>query len=184
MVQVDGKTGSWSALVKKLRGIKSATLTTEIDGDIIHSRPLATLKMAEAGVLWFFIRFSFSTTQEIEDGAAVRLAYVSGDNRTFVSVTGTATLVEDATKAKSLWDPALSGWFPEGAEDPDIALLRVDVVKAEYWNASMKRMNPLFGMPDPEIESDFQVEPEFHLAFIPGLNAKYQPDPHDLQAVL
>jgi general stress protein 26 len=184
MAHFDGKTGSWPALVKKLRGIKSATLTTEIAGDTIHSRPLATLKMAETGVLWFFIRFSFSTTQEIKDGAPVRLAYVSGDNRIFVAVAGTATLVEDTTKSKALWDPSLSGWFPEGAEDPDIVLLRVDVVKAEYWNAPQRRMDVLFGAPDPESELDFQVEPEFHIPYIPGLNPKYQPTSLDLQAVL
>jgi len=183
MEQLRSPTGSWPALAKKIRGIKSATLTTEIGEGIIHSRPLATLKTDEAGVLWFFLKFSFSTAQEIADGAAVRLAYVSGDNRTFVSVTGTAALVEDAAKAKALWEPTLNGWFPEGVEDPDIALLRVDVVKAEYWNAPLKRMTPLFGAPDPEIEWDFQAEPEFHIAYIPGLNPKYQPAPHDLLAV-
>jgi general stress protein 26 len=183
MVHVEGKTGSWHALVKRIRGIKTATLTTEVGNGIIHSRPLPALKAIEAGILWFFIRFSFSTTQEIEDGAAVRLAYVSGDNRTFVSITGTATLVEDAAKARALWSPSLGDWFPEGAEDPDIALLRVDVVKAEYWDAPLKQLTPVFGAPDPEIESDFQVEPEFHIAYIPGLNPRYQPDPHDLLAV-
>ncbi|MEO6095851.1 MAG: pyridoxamine 5'-phosphate oxidase family protein [Fibrobacteria bacterium] len=177
------KTGSWAGLVKKIRGIKSATLTTEFDTNTVHSRPLACLKTTEDGVLWFFLRFSFSTAQEISQGAGVRLAYVSGDNRTFVSVTGTATLVEDPKRAKSLWDPALSGWFPEGVEDPDIVLLRVEVVKAEYWNAPLKRMTFLFGVPDPEFELDFQVEPEFHIAYIPGLNPRYQPGPHELLAV-
>ena len=183
MVHLEGKTGSWHALVKRIRGIKTATLTTEIGGGIIHSRPLPALKTIDAGVLWFFIRFSFSTTQEIEDGAAIRLACVSGDNRTFVSVTGTATLIDDADKAKALWHPSLGDWFPEGAEDPDITLLRVDVVKAEYWNAPLKQLTPLYEAPDSGFEWDFQVEPEFHIAYLPGLNPRYQPDPQDLLAV-
>lgn len=34
----------------------------------------------------------------------------------------------------------LKSWFPEGKDDPNIALLKVDVDQAEYWDAPGSRM--------------------------------------------
>jgi general stress protein 26 len=34
-----------------------------------------------------------------------------------------------------LWKPELKAWFPNELDEPDIALLKVNVVKAEYWDA-------------------------------------------------
>lgn len=31
-------------------------------------------------------------------------------------------------------------WFPKGKEDPDIAVLRVEVREADYWEASSSRL--------------------------------------------
>ena len=36
----------------------------------------------------------------------------------------------------ALWKPALKVWFPEGFNDPDLVLLRVKPVSAEYWDSS------------------------------------------------
>ncbi|HET6646146.1 MAG TPA: pyridoxamine 5'-phosphate oxidase family protein, partial [Pyrinomonadaceae bacterium] len=30
---------------------------------------------------------------------------------------------------------ALKAWFPEGVDQPDLALLRVGIEKAEYWDS-------------------------------------------------
>ena len=31
-------------------------------------------------------------------------------------------------------------WFPKGEDDPDIAVLRVDVSEADYWEASTSKV--------------------------------------------
>jgi general stress protein 26 len=35
-------------------------------------------------------------------------------------------------------------WFPEGEDDPNIAVLRVDVTEAQYWEASSSKL--VFGI--------------------------------------
>ena len=52
-----------------------------------------------------------------------------------MSVSGRATVVRDRAKIGELWSPELKAWFPDGLEDPDIALLRVEVERAEYWDS-------------------------------------------------
>jgi general stress protein 26 len=50
-------------------------------------------------------------------------------------MSGTAQLVQDHSKIEELWKPELQAWFPKGLDEPDIALLKVNVQKAEYWDA-------------------------------------------------
>ena len=40
----------------------------------------------------------------------------------------------DRAKMEELWSPALRAWFPDGLDDEDLALLKVDVEQAEYWD--------------------------------------------------
>ena len=43
--------------------------------------------------------------------------------------------MQDRGKAETLWSPVLKAWFPGGVNDPSLALLRVEVTQAEYWDA-------------------------------------------------
>lgn len=51
-----------------------------------------------------------------------------------MSVTGTANIVDDKQKAEELWDPFLKQYFPEGLDEPQLRLLKITVLKAEYWD--------------------------------------------------
>ena len=127
--------------VKKLgqliADIQFAMLTTvEPDGSL-RSRPMATHQDHNAGfdgVLWFFTKADAPKVDEVQKDQHVNLAYSSPEQSKYVSVSGVATLSRDKAKAKELWDPKYKAWFPGGLDDPELALLRVDVDKAEYWD--------------------------------------------------
>ena len=34
-----------------------------------------------------------------------------------------------------MWNPLYNAFFPKGLDDPELALLRVDVETAEYWDS-------------------------------------------------
>jgi general stress protein 26 len=36
---------------------------------------------------------------------------------------------------EALWPKWVEVFFPKGIDDPDLVLLRVDIEKAEYWDA-------------------------------------------------
>ncbi len=110
--------------------------TTEPDGSL-RSRPMASHQdhgKGFDGVLWFFTKDDSGKIDEVQQDKHVNLAYSSPEKSKYLSVTGVATLVRDEVKAKELWDPKYKAWFPDGLDDPDLALLRVDVTKAEYWD--------------------------------------------------
>jgi len=65
----------------------------------------------------------------------VNISYADTDSQKYVSVSGVANVVQDRAKAEELWSPAYKAWFPGGLEDPSLALLKVEVTQAEYWEA-------------------------------------------------
>jgi len=140
----DDQDRQWSQLLEKIRDLKFAMLTTEDDQGRLHSRPMAVLEAEEAGVLWFFTARSTRKARDLVGHARVNLAFIGGGQDTFLSVAGDARLVDDPGKARDLWSPMMKAWFPQGVDDPDLILLRVDVEEAEYWDMTSKKMVSLF----------------------------------------
>jgi len=60
-------------------------------------------------------------------------------------VSGRASLVKDAARIEEMWSGRLKAWFPDGKKDPDLALLRVQVDRAEYWDSKKAGMVQLAG---------------------------------------
>src|SRR3546814_13149145 len=46
---------------------------------------------------------------------------------------------------RRLWSEAVRVWFPKGLDDLDLALLRVTVEKAEYWDSPSATMTYFYG---------------------------------------
>lgn len=132
-------------LGEMIRGIDFAMLTTvDVDGTL-RSRPMSTQQVGFDGVLWFFTRASSHKVDEVEHDRRVNVSYARPEDQRYISISGTARLARDRKKMEELWNPALKAWFPKGLEDPDIALLKVDVKQAEYWDSSSSTMAHLFG---------------------------------------
>lgn len=129
-----------------IKGIKYAMLTTkDDDGDKLYSRPMYTADHDFGKKeLWFFTQKSSWKCAQIEHDHRVGVTYSDSNTNTFVSISGNARLVMDKEKIKQLYSPMLKAWFPKGVDDPEIALLRVDIQGAEYWDSSSSRMVYLF----------------------------------------
>jgi general stress protein 26 len=128
-----------------IKDIRIAMLTTVDQDGSLRSRPMGTQQSELDGDLWFFTSQSSAKIQEVEREHQVNVSYAAPDDQRYVSVSGTARLVRDPAKAKELWNPFLKTWFPKGLDDPDLALLKVEVKKAEYWDSPSSTMLHLVG---------------------------------------
>ena len=135
MTETDGGGGQIKKLDEMIKGIDFAMLTTVAEDGSLHSRPMSTQRAEFDGNLWFFTRESAPKVGEIEREQHVNVAYAKPEAQRYVSVSGRATVVRDRAKIEELWSPELKAWFPEGPGDPDLALLRVAVERAEYWDS-------------------------------------------------
>lgn len=135
--------------IKKLgeliEGIEFAMLTTvEPDGSL-HGRPMATQQVKFDGDLYFFTHASSPKAVEIEHESKVNVAYADPENQKYVSISGTARLSRDRKKMEELWTPELNVWFKDGLDDPDLALLKVTVEQAEYWDSPSSKVARVYG---------------------------------------
>ena len=134
-----------SKIAEMIKDVRVAMLTTvEHDGSL-RSRPMATQNSRFDGTLWFFTDASSPKVQEILHNQQVNVSYSDPGDQKYVSVSGTAQLVRDRAKAEELWTPFHLAWFPKGVDDPSMALLAVDVEKAEYWDSPSSTMVHLVG---------------------------------------
>lgn len=136
-------------LAEALKDIKFTMFTTTESDGCLYSRPMATLEIDERkfdGRIWFFTDKNSPKVSSIENEQHVNLAYAEPAKEKYVSVSGRASLVNDRQKIKDLWTPAMKAWFPEGVDDPNIALICVDVETAELWDAPPSKVVHLAGV--------------------------------------
>lgn len=127
-----------------IKGIRVAMLTSR-DGTHLRSRPMAASQSSFDGTLWFFTRASAHKVDEVEALSQVAISYADPSAENYVSLSGTASLVQDPALIEQYWTPLLKTWFPKGKEDPDVALLRIEVAQAEYWDAPSSTVVHLYG---------------------------------------
>ena len=116
-----------------IEDIKVAMMVTE-DHGTLRGRPMMSQEMDFDGNLWFFSNDHAAKTDEIAHTHAVQLSYAEPRKNTYISISGVADIVHDRDKAAQLWKPAYKSWFPDGLNDPRLALIRVRATQAEYWD--------------------------------------------------
>ncbi|MBB3695296.1 pyridoxamine 5'-phosphate oxidase family protein [Sphingomonas sp. BK580] len=110
-----------------------------------HSEPLtAQLDEDQVDTLFFFV----GKDNRLAGGGRVMAQYVSKGHDFFACMDGQARIDNDPALIDKLWNKQAEAWFPGGREDPNLALLRVDVDSAELWESDISlsgRVKMLFG---------------------------------------
>lgn len=127
-----------------MKSVKIAMLTTEDDGEL-RARPMAASQQSFDGTLWFFTRESAPKVGEVRADHKVCVTYADPGAQNYVSLSGNATLVHDRQAIDEHWSEVLATWFPNGKDDPDVALLKVAVSSAEYWDAPNSKLLHAYG---------------------------------------
>ena len=117
----------------RIEGVRPTMMTTVEQDGTLRARPDVDAGDSFDGSLWFFTADDAPKAEELERNPHVCLAYGKPDDDLFVSVSGRAAVVNDRGKIDELWNKFAEAWFPEGKDDPHLALIRVDVQQAQYW---------------------------------------------------
>ncbi|MGX1793759.1 pyridoxamine 5'-phosphate oxidase family protein [Microbacterium sp. NPDC055312] len=125
-----------------IKDFRFAMFTTRKSDGKLVARPFTVQEAEFDGDLWFLISNSSSPAAELADDADVNVSMSSND--AWVSLSGTAWLVDDLAKIKDLWNPVVEAWFPDGPDDPDVGLVRFTAESAEYWDTPGGRIATVF----------------------------------------
>jgi general stress protein 26 len=83
---------------------------------------------------------------DLEEHPEVNVTYADPGKDSYVSISGTARVVEDFERKKAMWNIAAQAWFPGGPTDSDLALVAVLIAEAEYWDVKSNQAVQLFKM--------------------------------------
>jgi general stress protein 26 len=132
-------------LTELIKDIKFAMFTTHKIQGHLHSRPMTTQnKRIDDDALWFFMSRSGDPVAEFQGDDQVNVSYADPGSDTYVSVSGTAQVVEDRARKQALWNKQAEAWFKGGIDDPDLALVRVQIEHADYWDVKENKLVQLY----------------------------------------
>jgi general stress protein 26 len=73
--------------------------------------------------------------REIERSGRMTLLYQHDADRSYVTLIGRASVIEDLELKRAIWKPAHYRWNPEGPEDPATVFARLVPDRIELWSA-------------------------------------------------
>ncbi len=121
-----------STFQEVLEHFDTAMLVTRAHDGELRARPMAIADRDESGDLWFVTSFDSPKAAEIRADDQVSVTMQS--KARFLSISGRAEIVRDRAKIEALWRETWKVWFPNGKDDPAIALVRVVASEGEYWD--------------------------------------------------
>ncbi len=118
-----------------LQKFHTAMLVTHVENGDVRARPMAIADTEQSGAIWFITDRESAKVHEIEQDTRV-LVVAQRDRDVYLSIVGAASLVDDRHQVDRIWNDTFTLWFPNGKDDPEITLIRVESLEAEYWDNS------------------------------------------------
>jgi general stress protein 26 len=105
---------------------------------------MATQDVEPDADLWFIAERSSEKVANIRRDPRVNVSYSSSDS--WVSVAGTAEVVDDVAKLEELWNTFTDAWLEGGPENPENILIRVAADSAEYWDSPGSKVTQVLNL--------------------------------------
>lgn len=119
--------------------------TTDLTKLPLKTRPMSTQQADDEGNLWFFSDKSSDKNEDIKNDDRVQLFYSNKTSSEYLSLFGTATIIQDEEKAKELWSAMVKIWFKE-PEDPNLTIIKFVPEDGYYWDTKDGKLVSLFKM--------------------------------------
>src|SRR5690349_16178865 len=97
--------------------------TVGADGEL-HARPMSNNGDVEwDGSSWFFAPADGRLAGELRANPQAVTSYQAEGEFSWVVLSGAAEIVDDSDMKHRLWQSSFERWFPNGPDDPNVALI-------------------------------------------------------------
>ena len=103
-------------------------------GKELRSRPMLIVDCTDEGCLWFVTSIDSGKLQEITEHPQVNVSLQQTSR--FASISGTVRVTRDRRRIDEVWKPEYGAWFQQGRDDPELVLIEVVPLSAEYRDRS------------------------------------------------
>jgi general stress protein 26 len=140
----DPEPGSKERLMTLLKDVRIAMMSTRGSDGHFHSRPMATSDIEFDGALYFLSSDHSGKVMDLQRDTDTILTYADEGKQLYIALRGDTEVITDKESIKAHWTASARGWFPKGPDDPEVALLKVTIREAEYWDAPNGKAVVLF----------------------------------------
>ena len=125
---------------KLVEEIRVCMFITNNESEHEHTRPMAAVDVEDNGMLWFYTDIRSIKVEEVATDRDVHLTFAHPGKESYLDVKGTGSIVTDRGLIKEKWEPVVKAYFPNGADDPNLALLKIRPSEVYYWEAESGKM--------------------------------------------
>jgi general stress protein 26 len=100
-----------------------------------HLQPMTAFRDDTSRSVFFFCRTDNDLAVRAGDGAEAMMCLQSKDDSFIACLSGELSAVHDRDRIERFWNPVVAAWFPDGKDDPNLTLLRMDPAEAQLWIA-------------------------------------------------
>lgn len=132
-------------VIELIKGLHIAMLSTRGTDGKYRSRPMAVSDAEFDGHLYFLTGEGSGKVHDLERDPETVVTFSDTHKSTYVALRGQAEITQDRAAIKAHWSEPARAWFPKGIDDPNIALIKVKIDEAEYWDSPSGKMVMIFG---------------------------------------
>jgi general stress protein 26 len=142
---MEKESGKVEELRKFLEEFDTGMLVTQTPEGLLRGRPMALQDASELGDcdLWLVTSDDSPKVAEITFEENVCVTCFRPKDRAYVSISARARLEKDRAEIRRLWKPDWKLWW-DSADDPHIAIMKLEVRRAEYWEPKGGRLRVLY----------------------------------------
>jgi general stress protein 26 len=131
---------------KLVEEVRVCMFITNNQSDQDHTRPMSTVDVEENGTLWFYTDIRSIKVEEVTMDKQVHLTFAHPGKESYLDVRGNSSIVTDKALIKEKWSPVVKAYFPNGVDDPNLALMKVTPQSVYYWESETGKMVQFFKM--------------------------------------
>ena len=134
-------------------------LATEHEG---HAQPMTAHFEGEHGPLWFYAHAHSRIALAAATSHAAVFHYVGRKHDLYACIHGEVVTTSDDTAIGRFWSDEVARWYPNGRNDPELALLCFTPSSAQIWLPTEGAKPTLFGLgrerqPPQEIRAEVRL---------------------------
>lgn len=104
------------------------------EGSELAGRPMAAIAAQDENVLYFFADARRRKIRQIEENPRVHLTFIHPGRQKYVSIVGTAEVVNDREKIRAFWSIGSKIWWTS-PDNSNIRIIKVVPLEAEFWDS-------------------------------------------------
>ena len=104
-----------------------------VGGEPHHMQPMAAFGDKAGDAIWFFTKKDTDLVRQTGEGHQAMICIMAKDMEFQACIHGVVVQDIDRGKMEQFWSPYVSAWYPEGKDDPDLTMVRLDPKDARVW---------------------------------------------------